>query len=285
MLEVKDNKITSIEIGVKHPRQIILDKAIPQFYNKDNTTVLLSEAFMAKEMILYHGSQQIVEIPKYEACKTYNDYGQGFYCTEHVELAKEWACPIKKDGYANKYVLHMDGLEVMHLTEDSFHILNWIAILLKHRKFDFNNNISRSAREYLLTHFLPDTGNIDVMIGYRSDDSYFSFAEDFINNTISVRDLSAAMYLGTLGEQIVLLSPKSFGMIEFMGYEGVDYREYYYKRNQRDRQARMDYQERRKNLAALREDLFILDIIREEMKNDDPRLQPHISGQGCTCNR
>ena len=232
---------------------------------------------MDKDITIYHGSQQIVEIPKYGIGKTYNDYGQGFYCTESIELAKEWACPVKNDGYANKYVLHMDGLNVQYLTKGSCNILNWLAILLKNRKFDINSNVGRSAREYILENFLPDINNADVMIGYRADDSYFSFAEDFVNNTISVRDLNTAMQLGTLGEQIVLLSPKAFGLIEFVEYEIADYREYYYKRTQRDKQARTDYQQKKKNLTALLEDLFVLDIIREEMKNDDPRLQSHIS--------
>lgn len=231
---------------------------------------------MKQDIIIYHGSQQIVEVPKHGVGKTYNDYGQGFYCTESIELAKEWACPVKKDGYANKYVLHIDGLNVMHLTKGKFNILNWLAILLQNRKFDINSNVGAQAREYLLTYFLPDITGVDVMIGYRADDSYFSFAEDFVNNTISVRDLNVAMQLGTLGEQIVLLSPKAFGQIEFVEYEIADYREYYYKRAQRDQQARTDYQQRKKDLAMLRDDLFVLDIIREDMKNDDPRLQSHI---------
>ncbi len=231
---------------------------------------------MKKEMIIYHGSGQIVEVPKCGIGKIYNDYGQGFYCTEDIELAKEWACPIKKDGYANEYVLHTENLNVMHLTKENFNILNWLAILLKNRKFDINNNVGAAAREYLLAHFLPQTQGVDVMIGYRADDSYFSFAEDFVNNNISVRDLNEAMQLGKLGEQIVLLSPKAFEQIEFMKYEIADYREYYFKRMQRDERARADYQQRKKNLAMLREDLFVLDIIREDMKNDDSRLQSHI---------
>ena len=115
------------------------------------------------------------------------------------------------------------------------------------------------------------------MIGYRADDSYFSFAEDFVNNTISLRDLNLAMKLGTLGEQIVLLSKRSFGQIEFNGYEIADYREYYSKRAERDRNARTAYASRKKTLQQLANDLFVLDIIREDMQYDDPRLQSVIS--------
>lgn len=232
---------------------------------------------MKQDLIIYHGSQQIVEVPKFGIGKKYNDYGQGFYCSENIELAKEWACPVKNDGYSNKYFLHLDGMNVMHLTKGEFNILNWLAILLVHRKFDITSPVSSNAREFILSRFMPDTTGIDVMIGYRADDSYFSFAEDFINNTISLRDLNLAMQLGTLGEQVVLLSKRSFEQIEFIEYEVADYREYYYKRAERDQNARVSYASQKKNLQQLMDDIFILDIMRENMKNDDSRLQSIIS--------
>lgn len=232
---------------------------------------------MKNELIIYHGSQQIVKVPRFGIGKKYNDYGQGFYCTENIELAKEWACPIKNDGYTNKYILHFDGMNVMHLTSEKFNILNWLAILLANRKFDITSPIGNNARDFILSRFMPDTTDVDVMIGYRADDSYFSFAEDFVNNTISLRDLNLAMQLGTLGEQVVLISERSFKQIEFVEYEVADYREYYYKRAERDQNARASYASRKKNLEQLMNDIFVLDIMREDMMHDDPRLQSVIS--------
>ena len=231
---------------------------------------------MKQDLIIYHGSQQIVEVPKFGVGKTYNDYGQGFYCTESIELAKEWACPVKNDGYSNKYVLHLAGLNVMHLTSGNFNILNWLAILLAHRKFDITSPVGSNARDFILSRFLPDTTDVDVLVGYRADDSYFSFAEDFVNNTISLRDLNLAMQLGTLGEQVVLISERSFGQIEFLEHEVADYREYYYKRSERDQNARVSYKNHKKNLQQLMNDVFVLDIMREDMRYDDPRLQSII---------
>lgn len=232
---------------------------------------------MDNKLTLYHGSQEIIEVPEYGKGKEYNDYGRGFYCTEKDELAKEWACPEKKDGFSNKYELDLTGLNVMHLTKGTFNILNWLAILLKHRKFDITSNVGNNAREYILEHFMPDTTGVDVMIGYRADDSYFSFAEDFVNNGISVRDLNVAMQLGTLGEQVVLISERSFERIKFQGYEIADYRIYYSKRFERDKKARLEYKNRKKTLSQMKDDLFILDIIREEIGNGDIRIQSHIS--------
>ncbi len=232
---------------------------------------------MKHELIIYHGSQQIVEMPKFSFGKKYNDYGQGFYCTESLELAKEWACPVKNDGYACKYRLDPTGLNVVNLTSGSFNILSWLAVLLANRKFDITSPVGKSAREFILDRFWPDIKNVDVMIGYRADDSYFSFAEDFVNNMISLRDLNLAMRLVNPGEQVVLLSKKAFVQIEFMEYTVADYREYYYKRAARDKKARASYADRKKNLHQLRDDIFVMDIIREDMKYDDPRLQSAIS--------
>ena len=231
---------------------------------------------MEQKKIIYHGSQKIISQPVYGAGKPYNDYGTGFYCTESLELAKEWACPVMNDGYANKYELDLSELNIMRLTDGEYTILNWLAILLKNRSFDIDSNIGSNAKQYILREFLPDTKDVDVMIGYRADDSYFSFAEDFVNNTISVRDLSYAMQLGRLGEQIVLLSRRSFEKLSFLGYETADHREYYKKRLSRDAKARKDYKERKRSLNALMDDIFVLDMIREGMKNDDPRLRSEL---------
>ena len=231
---------------------------------------------MDKNIIIYHGSQQIVSNPQFGVGKPYNDYGQGFYCTENLELAKEWACPTQSNGFANKYVLHLADLNTMYLTRGKFNILNWLAILLAHRTFDISSPLGNTAKDFILSKFMPDTTGVDIMIGYRADDSYFSFAEDFVNGTLSLRDLSSAMRLGTLGEQIVLLSEKSFGKIDFMESETVDYNIYYEKRQKRDKQAREAYAAS-KNIQQIKDNIYILDIIREDMQNDDPRLQSSIS--------
>ena len=41
-------------------------------------------------MRLYHGSVNVIRRPVFGVGKATNDYGLGFYCTEHIELAKEW---------------------------------------------------------------------------------------------------------------------------------------------------------------------------------------------------
>ena len=56
---------------------------------------------------IYHGSVNVVDKPVFGEGKLFNDYGRGFYCTEHIELAKEWACAadsmIEKGGAEQNY--------------------------------------------------------------------------------------------------------------------------------------------------------------------------------------
>ena len=51
---------------------------------------------MNKIICVYHGSSQIIQQPVIGKGNPNNDYGLGFYCTESVELAKEWLVPLKR---------------------------------------------------------------------------------------------------------------------------------------------------------------------------------------------
>lgn len=223
-------------------------------------------------MIIYHGSKDIIEKPEFGKGNKKNDYGLGFYCTENVELAKEWACSNNEtNGYANQYEIDLSPYKVLDLREEKYSILNWMALLLKFRTFDVNTPISAQAKEYILENFYVNVEEYDVIIGYRADDSYFSFAKDFINNTISVEQLAEAMRLGELGIQIVLKSKRAFDTVKYIGYELAECKEYYVKRVSRDKKARETYLSgHRKNLVY--DGLFVMDIIRKGLKNGDKIL-------------
>lgn len=223
-------------------------------------------------MIIYHGSKDIIEKPEFCKGNKKNDYGLGFYCTESVELAKEWACSDNEtNGYANRYEIDLTDYKILDLREKKYSVLNWMALLLKFRTFDVNTPISAQAKEYILENFYVDVEKYDVIIGYRADDSYFSFAKDFINNSISVEQLAEAMRLGELGIQIVLKSEKAFNGIKYIDYESAESKEYYVKRVSRDKKARKTYLSgNRRNLSS--DGLFVADIIRKGIKNGDKIL-------------
>ena len=223
-------------------------------------------------MIVYHGSDHIIETPLYNGSKRTNDYGYGFYTTENKELAMEWACSDNRDGFANIYELNTDGLHILNLNDPQYSILNWLAVLTKYRSYWQSGSVAEEAKNYLQKYFFVDSSEYDIVIGYRADDSYFSFAQDFVSGAISLRKLSEAMRLGKLGEEVVLKSKKSFSQIRFIDAEAAAAEIYFEKKSIRDRDARRAYRLSRKEEEKINE-LYMLGIMREEVRNGDQRLR------------
>lgn len=229
---------------------------------------------MNRQITIYHGSKQIVETPTFGEGKKTNDFGLGFYCTESRDLAMEWAVSSLQNGFANRYTLDMEYLNVLRLDSHDYTILNWMAVLVEHRLFSIKTPVARRARSYLIENFGINVNAFDLIIGYRADDSYFDYAEAFLNNGITVEQLARAMRLGKLGEQLVIKSKYAFSKIKFEGFEVAEKDTYYVLRKARDDDANQTY------LSLLEEQpdgLYIQDIIRGGITNDDPRIPRNLS--------
>lgn len=227
-------------------------------------------------LTLFHGSSRVVAHPSLAQGRLRNDFGRGFYTTRNQELACEWACQRALDGFVNSYTLWPDGLNVLDLLDGTHGTLEWVALLLKHRQFDLRLPTAALARSVLVERFCPDLSSVDVVVGYRADDSYFSFARAFVENALPLTALEEALVLGELGEQTVLVSGKAFANLTFDGYEMVSAKQYYPSFLNRDNKARADYLALVERQKPQLNDLFMLDILREEMTLDDPRLQSHV---------
>ena len=111
-----------------------------------------------------------------------------------------------------------------------------------------------------LAGFGIDLGPYDVVKGYRADDSYFSFVRAFLNNTLSVGQVAAAMRLGG-----------AFDRLRFRGYTVVSSRDYYPLRMRRDASARRAFREECSTVDY--DGLYIRDLMRERVREDDPRIR------------
>ena len=229
---------------------------------------------MDKLVTIYHGSKQIVEVPMFGLGRKNNDFGLGFYCTESNDLAKEWAVSSLSDGFSNRYTLNTEYLNILNLNSPNYTILNWIAVLVDHRLFSIRTPIARRAKQYLTERFSINVNAYDLVVGYRADDSYFDFAEAFLNNAITVEQLSRAMRLGKLGEQIVLKSQFAFSKIKYEGFEVAEKNRFYVLRKARDDEANQTYLD----IQEEEDDgLYIQDILRGGITNDDPRIPRNVS--------
>lgn len=219
-----------------------------------------------EKKILYHGSVDVIEKPELGKEKKHNDYGPGFYCTENIELAKEWACTEGQNGYANQYEIDLENLRVLNLSGENYNILLWLALLVKYREMRLTTPIMRRGAEWLQNNYLIDVQDYDIVIGYRADDSYFSFARAFLSNQISLEQLSYAMRLGKLGEQVVLISREAFERVQYVSNEIADTTVYFSLRMARDEAAREAY---RKVLETEDENgVYMRDLIKGGEKPD-----------------
>lgn len=228
---------------------------------------------MERIITLYHGSEQLIEEPTFGKGKLNNDFGLGFYCTESEDLAKEWAVSSLRNGFANRYTLDTEYLNVLNLNSPDFTILNWIAVLVEHRLFSIKTPVARRAKRYLVENFSVNVNAFDVITGYRADDSYFDYAESFLNNGITVEQLARAMRLGKLGEQIVLKSRFAFSKLHYEGFEVADRETYFCLRKARNDEANRIYMEM---LEEESDGLYIQDIMRGGIQNDDPRIPRNV---------
>lgn len=221
---------------------------------------------------IYHGSINIIKKPEYGKGKIRNDYGLGFYCTQNIEIAKEWGVTKDDNGYANIYEIDDTNLHILDLCSSKYTVLHWLCILLQNRIFDITSPLAHEAKNYILNNFSIPYNDYDIITGFRADDSYFSFAQDFINGTISIRQLSNAMKLGKLGIQYVLKSQKAFNALSFVGYEIALSSQWYSKKEIRDKNARAQYFDFEKN-ARKKGDIYITQILDQEIKSDDPLIR------------
>ncbi len=232
------------------------------------------EAIVLKKIItLYHGSENIIEMPTFGKGKRNNDFGLGFYCTESKALAMEWAVSDLHDGYANRYTLDTEYLRILHLSGSEYTILNWIAVLVEHRLFALKNPVARRAKRYLIDNFGINVNAYDIITGYRADDSYFDYAETFLNNGITVEQLAQAMQLGKLGEQIVIKSQYAFSKLHFEGYNEAAKEKYYDQRCSRTKEADRLYWQM---LEEESDGLYMQDIVRGGIGNDDARIPRNV---------
>lgn len=206
---------------------------------------------------IFHGSDHIIEKPMLGMGNLYNDYGQAFYCTLVLDMAKEWANKLTTSGYVNKYKFDGRNLKILDLTMENYSVLNWIAVLMHHRNISIaQRTLYKRRLEFLEKNFYIDIKQYDVVIGYRADDAYFKFPLFFLQNELSIERLEEIYKLGNLGKQIAIVSEKAFSKLKFV--ESIEVESIFYERYVT-----------RKNKADIRfEEIRI-----EELNNDKPKIE------------
>lgn len=187
------------------------------------------------KIILYHGSPNKVVVPQFGFGEGKHDYGKGFYLTDNIELAKEWAVcrPYETNGWVHKYELETDDLKILDFQEHD--ILSWLAELMKHRDAADSKRYRMLAKKFIAKYGV-DTGKYDVIKGWRANASYFYIAKEFVRDNIDMDILEELLSLGGLGIQYCIKSELAYSKLTEVedGLISVDYSEFNEKYNERD---------------------------------------------------
>ena len=196
------------------------------------------------KVVLYHGSPNKIVVPEYGFGEGKHDYGKGFYLTENIELAKEWAVcrPDETNGWVHKYELDTTDLKILDFQE--YNILSWLAELMKHRDASDSKRYKVLAKKFIEVYGL-DSNEYDVIKGWRANASYFYIAKEFVRDNVDVEIIEDLLSLGGLGIQYCIKSELAYSkLIEIDdGLLCIDYDEFNEKYNERDITARKKMRE------------------------------------------
>lgn len=187
------------------------------------------------KIILYHGSPNKVVVPQFGFGEDKHDYGKGFYLTDNIELAKEWAVcrPDETNGWVHKYELETDDLKILDFQKHN--ILSWLAELMKHRDASDSKRYKVLSKKFIAEYGI-DTREYDVIKGWRANASYFYIAKEFVRDNIDIEILEELLSLGGLGIQYCIKSELAYSKLAEVenGLISVDYSEFNEKYNERD---------------------------------------------------
>ncbi len=191
------------------------------------------------EIILYHGTPDKDVTPIFGRGDDKHDYGRGFYLTEDIQLAKEWAVcrPNDTNGWVHKYILDAENLKILDFQK--YNTLAWLAELMKHRDAADSKRY-RVLSEKFIAKYGMDTTDYDVIKGWRANASYFYIAREFVRDNVDIDILEKLLFLGGLGIQYCIKSEAAFSKLteDKDGLLLVDYAEFNDMYNQRDAAAR-----------------------------------------------
>ena len=90
----------------------------------------------------------------------------------------------------------------------------------------------------------------------------------------NMEQLSQAMRLGKLGEQVVIKSQFAFSNLKFEGFSIAEKDKYYVQRKARNDEANQTYL---KMLDDETDGIYMQDIMRGGIRSDDPRIPRNLS--------
>ena len=150
-----------------------------------------------EKIIVYHGSNVEVSVPRILQNGFYKDFGYGFYCTSYEKQAKRWAMTRKGESILNRYEyrLHPD-LKVLSFVKMTDEWLDFVV--------DCRRGIEHAY---------------DIVEGPMADDQIWNFVEGFVAGRIPREAFWGLVKFNYPTHQIVFCTEAALSTLTFEGSE------------------------------------------------------------------
>lgn len=147
------------------------------------------------QIILFHGSNVIVEKPQILQNGFYKDFGYGFYCTKFEKQAKRWALTKRKNHIVNKYLYNENmDINIKRFDEMTEEWLQFVVDCRRGIKHDY-----------------------DIVEGAMADDTIWDYIEDYIVGKISKAAFWELVKFKHPTHQIVFCTEDALKTLNFEG--------------------------------------------------------------------
>jgi hypothetical protein len=167
-------------------------------------------------MLLYHGSNCLIDTICLDKCKPFKDFGKGFYITEikgqALKMAQRTArmfggIPVMNDFVLDETVFSDTAIQIKQFTEPT---VEWATFVINNRNRNFsdiNGTNSNHNNQY------------DVVIGPVANDDILLTMELYIDGRLSPNGLLEALRYKELSQQISFHTEKSLSFLTRIEYD------------------------------------------------------------------
>lgn len=155
-------------------------------------------------MYLYHGSNKIIDNPKYDGSRERTDFGRGFYLTPNENQARRWSIKGKRK-VVNCYRINKESLKIYKFELN----LEWLLFIIYNRKVgEFDFGLLKERFKYL--------EDFDIIVGPTADDRMYNTLEEFFDGDISLEKTLDILNCMELSYQYLIRTENGIRNLEFL---------------------------------------------------------------------
>ena len=159
-------------------------------------------------MIVYHGSDTIVDAPRILEANRPLDFGGGFYVTSNEEQARKWAIKV---AYRNA-----NGNECINVYEFDMESAEKEVRVIRFAKAD------ETWLDFICANRQgQETGEYDIVIGPVADDMVYRVVVEYENGDIDKEEALKKLKTEKLCDQILFHTEKALNYLQYVRTEVI----------------------------------------------------------------